>query len=110
MLCIGGAGAKADPTKLRFLDIAEATVDPLVRCVRHKLRKTHNITAGIDVLLSVEQPRCGLVTTEEQAAAPSMLDYQVCCAAREVVQRSMCCVGCSGCPDTHNIAFGIQCR
>ena len=77
VLCVGGAGAKADPTRLRFVDLVDASMDPLVRTVRHQLRTKFNVTTGIDCLLSMEKPRCGLVTTEEQAAAPSMLDYQV---------------------------------
>ena len=36
MLCVGGAGAKADPTRLRFADIKESSVDPLARAVRHR--------------------------------------------------------------------------
>jgi tRNA threonylcarbamoyladenosine dehydratase len=77
VLSVGGAGAKVDPTRLRFVDIAEATIDPLIRAVRQRLRAKHQITKGVAVLLSVEKPRCGLVTTQEQDAAPSMLDYQV---------------------------------
>ena len=59
------------------MDLAEASVDPLIRAVRHRLRTVHGVTTGVQVLLSTEKPRCGLITTEEQAAAPSMLDYQV---------------------------------
>ena len=77
VLCVGGAAAKADPTRLCFVDLAEASVDPLIRSMRHRLRTVHGVTTGVQVLLSTEKPRCGLVTTEEQAAAPSMLDYQV---------------------------------
>jgi tRNA threonylcarbamoyladenosine dehydratase len=79
VLCVGGAGAKADPTKLCFADIQEASVDPLVRAVRHQLRRKHNISAGIPVLLSTERPRCGLVTTKEQQQASSIRDFQVSC-------------------------------
>lgn len=77
VLCVGGAAAKADPTRMRFMDLAEATGDPLIRSVRHRLRTAHGVKAGVQVLMSTEKPRCGLVTTAEQAAAPSMLDYQV---------------------------------
>lgn len=77
VLCVGGAAAKADPTRLRFVDLAEATGDPLIRAVRHRLRTVHGVKAGVQILLSTERPRCGLVTTAEQAAAPSILDYQV---------------------------------
>lgn len=36
MLCSAGAGAKADPTRLRILDVAESVADPLARAVRHR--------------------------------------------------------------------------
>jgi tRNA A37 threonylcarbamoyladenosine dehydratase len=36
VLCSAGAGAKADPTRLRVVDMSEASLDPLARAVRHK--------------------------------------------------------------------------
>lgn len=36
VLCSAGAGAKADPTRLRIIDLSESSVDPLARAVRHK--------------------------------------------------------------------------
>lgn len=36
VLCVAGAGAKADPTRLRVVDLAESSVDPLARAVRHR--------------------------------------------------------------------------
>jgi hypothetical protein len=36
VLCSAGAGAKADPTRLRIIDISESSIDPLARAVRHK--------------------------------------------------------------------------
>ena len=36
VLCSAGAGAKADPTRLRIVDISESSIDPLARAVRHK--------------------------------------------------------------------------
>lgn len=36
VLCCAGAGAKADPTRLRLVDVAEAAADPLARAVRHR--------------------------------------------------------------------------
>ena len=36
VLCCAGAGAKADPTRLRVLDVAESVADPLARAVRHR--------------------------------------------------------------------------
>lgn len=77
VLCAGGAGAKADPTKLRFVDIQEASSDPLIRAVRHQLRVQHGIRSGVPVLMSTERPRCGLVASEEQEAAVNLQEYQV---------------------------------
>lgn len=36
VLCVAGAGAKADPTRLRIVDLCESSYDPLARAVRHK--------------------------------------------------------------------------
>lgn len=36
VLASAGAGAKADPTRLRILDVAESVADPLARSVRHR--------------------------------------------------------------------------
>ena len=49
VLSIGGAAAKADPTRLRFLDISEASPDALSRLVRTRLRRYHGIRTGIQV-------------------------------------------------------------
>jgi tRNA threonylcarbamoyladenosine dehydratase len=61
VLCSAGAGAKADPTRLRFADISQSAIDPLARSVRYRLKKDFGISNGIQVLLSTEKPRCGLV-------------------------------------------------
>ncbi|MEW5309298.1 MAG: hypothetical protein WDW38_001193 [Sanguina aurantia] len=34
VLAVAGAGAKADPTRLRFVDVSESVVDPLARALR----------------------------------------------------------------------------
>lgn len=75
VLCVAGAGAKADPTRLRFADISASAVDPLARSVRYRLRKDYGISSGIQVLLSNEKPRCGLVSGVEDPA--DLGDYQV---------------------------------
>ena len=36
VLSSAGAGAKADPTRLRIVDVGEASADPLARAVRHR--------------------------------------------------------------------------
>lgn len=75
VLCVAGAGAKADPTRLKIVDLQDSTIDPLARSVRHRLKRHHDITTGISVLLSTERPRCGLVFSGEEGTSP--LDYQV---------------------------------
>lgn len=72
VLCSAGAGAKADPTRLRIADIAESTADPLARTVRHRL-KDLGICEGISVLFSTEKARCSLVPCPGENPA----DYQV---------------------------------
>ncbi len=36
VLCVAGAGAKADPTRIRIVDVGESTEDPLARAVRQR--------------------------------------------------------------------------
>jgi tRNA threonylcarbamoyladenosine dehydratase len=50
-LCCAGAGAKADPTRLRLCDVSESTADPLARAVRKGLRAQHGITRGVQASL-----------------------------------------------------------
>lgn len=75
VLCVAGAGAKADPTRLRIVDMASSSIDPLARAVRYRLRRDHKIDGGIPVLLSTEKPRCGLVYCGDDGV--EMGDYQV---------------------------------
>lgn len=76
ILSVAGAGAKADPTRLRVVDMSEASMDPLARAVRQKLRTAHNVWGGVPVLLSLEKPRCKLVTPED-VDETQLLNYQV---------------------------------
>ncbi|DBB11804.1 TPA: hypothetical protein ACH3X3_005959 [Trebouxia sp. C0006] len=71
VLSSAGAGSRADPTRLRIADIAECSSDKLSRSVRHRLRREHNITRGIQVVLSLEKPRVKLLHIDN----PS--DYQI---------------------------------
>ncbi len=68
-------GAKADPTRIRVVDIHESSVDPLARAVRHRLKRKHGIAQGIPVLLSTEKPLSKLVDVPAGGANPA--DYQV---------------------------------
>lgn len=76
VLSVAGAGAKADPTRLRFVDVAESNADPLARAVRHRLRRDYNIISGIPILLSTEKPRCGLVAAGDSDDV-AMAEYRV---------------------------------
>ncbi|GLI59189.1 hypothetical protein VaNZ11_001023 [Volvox africanus] len=76
VLSVAGAGAKADPTRLKFVDVSESSVDPLARALRTRLRKQHSVSGGIPVLLSTEKPRCKLVSLAEMETG-NPLDYQI---------------------------------
>ncbi|GLC37284.1 hypothetical protein PLESTB_001140300 [Pleodorina starrii] len=76
VLSVAGAGAKADPTRLKFVDVSESSVDPLARALRTRLRKQHGVSGGIPVLLSTEKPRCKLVSLADMEAG-NPLDYQI---------------------------------
>ncbi|XP_020588505.1 tRNA threonylcarbamoyladenosine dehydratase isoform X4 [Phalaenopsis equestris] len=56
-----GAGARADPTRIRVADLGESSIDPLSRAVRYRLRKDHGIEGGIPVVFSVEKPKVKLL-------------------------------------------------
>lgn len=61
VLSATGAGARADPTRIRIADLRESTNDPLSRAVRHRLRKDHGIEGGIPVVFSLEKPKVKLL-------------------------------------------------
>ena len=73
----GGAGAKCDPTRLRFADIADCAADPLARAVRYRLNKEYKIQGGITALISIEKQRCELVAEMELKEGETLSDYQV---------------------------------
>eukprot|EP00850_Spirogloea_muscicola_P006943 SM000034S12697 [mRNA] locus=s34:219478:222751:- [translate_table: standard] len=78
ILSATGAGARADPTRIRIADISESSVDPLSRAVRYRLRREHGIEEGIAVVFSTERPKAKLLPFETlmgQEANP--LDYQI---------------------------------
>ncbi|XP_072953559.1 tRNA threonylcarbamoyladenosine dehydratase isoform X2 [Typha angustifolia] len=73
-----GAGARADPTRIRIADLRESSNDPLSRAVRYRLRKDYGIEGGIPVVFSLEKPKVKLLpfkmsTGEEE----NPLDYQI---------------------------------
>ena len=73
----GGAGAKCDPTRLRFVDISECAADRLARAVRYRLKKNFKIQRDIPTLVSLEEPRCELVAEMELKEGETLSDYQV---------------------------------
>lgn len=73
-----GAGARADPTRIRISDLSESSNDPLSRAVRHRLKREHGIESGIPVVFSTEKPKVKLLPFKaptEENADPS--DYQI---------------------------------
>jgi tRNA A37 threonylcarbamoyladenosine dehydratase len=61
VVCAAGAGAKADPTRVRLVDLAATARDPLARAVRYKLRAAGGDPGGVVAVVSDEAPRCALV-------------------------------------------------
>ncbi|PKI54415.1 hypothetical protein CRG98_025202 [Punica granatum] len=78
VLSATGAGARADPTRIRLADLRESTNDPLSRAVRHRLRKDYGIEGGIPVVFSLEKPKVKLLPFQGPSGEeenPS--DYQI---------------------------------
>ncbi|KAL3630406.1 hypothetical protein CASFOL_023390 [Castilleja foliolosa] len=78
VLSATGAGARADPTRIRVADLRESTNDPLSRSVRHRLRKDYGIDGGIPVVFSLEKPKAKLLPFKGPSGEeenPS--DYQI---------------------------------
>ncbi|QDZ18312.1 tRNA threonylcarbamoyladenosine dehydratase [Chloropicon primus] len=75
VLCVCGAGGKADPTRLKIADIAESSIDPLGRAVRYQLKNKYKFEGRVPALFSTENPRCGLLPFDEAQGDP--LDFQI---------------------------------
>ncbi|XP_024533668.1 tRNA threonylcarbamoyladenosine dehydratase isoform X2 [Selaginella moellendorffii] len=78
VLSATGAGARADPTRVRIADVCESSIDPLSRAVRHRLRRLHGIESGVPVVFSMERPKAKLLPVngvDGQEGNPS--DYQI---------------------------------
>ncbi|KAA8530687.1 hypothetical protein F0562_005379 [Nyssa sinensis] len=78
VLSATGAGARADPTRIRVADLRESTNDPLSRAVRHRLRRDYGIEGGIPVVFSLEKPKAKLLPFKGPSGEeenPS--DYQI---------------------------------
>ncbi|XP_017242800.2 tRNA threonylcarbamoyladenosine dehydratase 2 isoform X1 [Daucus carota subsp. sativus] len=78
VLSATGAGARADPTRIRVADLRESTNDPLSRAVRHHLRRDHGIEGGIPVVFSLEKPKAKLLPFKGPSGDEEKpLDYQI---------------------------------
>ncbi|KAJ4764060.1 tRNA threonylcarbamoyladenosine dehydratase [Rhynchospora pubera] len=72
-----GAGARADPTRIRIADLRESTNDPLSRAVRYRLRKDYGIDGGFSVVFSLEKPKVKLLPFQTSKEEEKPLDYQI---------------------------------
>ncbi|KAI4975834.1 hypothetical protein ZWY2020_049441 [Hordeum vulgare] len=72
-----GAGARADPTRIRVADLRESSNDPLSRAVRHRLKKDHGIEGGIPVVFSMEKPKAKLLPFQGSKEEETPSDYQI---------------------------------
>ncbi|XP_004288591.1 PREDICTED: tRNA threonylcarbamoyladenosine dehydratase [Fragaria vesca subsp. vesca] len=78
ILSATGAGARADPTRIRIADLRQSTNDPLSRAVRHRLKREYGIEGGIPVVFSLEKPKAKLLPFKGPSGEeenPS--DYQI---------------------------------
>ncbi|XP_015693788.2 tRNA threonylcarbamoyladenosine dehydratase [Oryza brachyantha] len=72
-----GAGARADPTRIRVADLRESSNDPLSRAVRYRLKKDHGIEGGIPVVFSLEKPKAKLLPFQASKEEETPSDYQI---------------------------------
>ncbi|KAG0462527.1 hypothetical protein HPP92_021003 [Vanilla planifolia] len=73
-----GAGARADPTRIRIADLRESCADPLSRAVRYRLRKDFGIEGGIPVVFSLEKPKVKLLPFKGSSGdEENPSDYQI---------------------------------
>lgn len=78
VLSATGAGARADPTRIRVADLKESINDPLSRAVRHRLKRDYGIEGGISVVFSLERPKAKLLPFKGPSGeAENPSDYQI---------------------------------
>ncbi|CAM8976026.1 unnamed protein product [Rhodiola kirilowii] len=78
VLSATGAGARADPSRIRVADLSESINDPLSRSVRYKLKRGHGIDGGIPVVFSLEKPKLKLLPFQGTGGEDeNPADYQV---------------------------------
>ncbi|CAI7787442.1 unnamed protein product [Closterium sp. NIES-53] len=70
-----GAGARADPTRIRVADISESSIDPLSRAVRQRLRKALGAAAAVEAVFSLDRPKAKLLPVADDSLQPA--DLQV---------------------------------
>ncbi|CAI7776848.1 unnamed protein product, partial [Closterium sp. NIES-54] len=78
-----GAGARADPTRIRIADISESSIDPLSRAVRQRLRKALGAAAAVEAVFSLDRPKAKLLPVADDSLQPA--DLQV----SDVVRRAV---------------------
>jgi hypothetical protein len=72
--CVVGAGAKADPTRLRIAPLSDCINDPLAQKLKWKLKKYNVAAEDIMSIFSIEKPVCDLLPlAEEQKNAPQVI-------------------------------------
>ncbi|XP_073040741.1 tRNA threonylcarbamoyladenosine dehydratase isoform X1 [Primulina eburnea] len=81
VLSATGAGARADPTRIRVADLKESINDPLSRTVKsykHRLKRDYGIEGGISVVFSLEKPKAKLLPFKGPSGeAENPSDYQI---------------------------------
>ncbi|XP_075500942.1 tRNA threonylcarbamoyladenosine dehydratase isoform X3 [Primulina tabacum] len=81
VLSATGAGARADPTRIRVADLKESINDPLSRAVKsykHRLKRDYSIEGGISVVFSLEKPKAKLLPFKGPSGeAENPSDYQI---------------------------------
>lgn len=77
-----GAGNKLDPTRFRFADIYQTSVDPLARVLRRELKKRG--VSRLKVLYSTEVPVKHEATEEADARTPGSVSFVPSVAGLEI--------------------------
>ncbi|CAI6004886.1 unnamed protein product [Closterium sp. NIES-65] len=72
-----GAGARADPTRIRIADISESSIDPLSRAVRQRLRKALGAAAAVEAVFSLDRPKAKLLPVGDGDGSLQPADLQV---------------------------------
>ncbi|KAL4364705.1 hypothetical protein AHAS_Ahas07G0032800 [Arachis hypogaea] len=78
VLSATGAGARADPTRIRIADLRESTNDPLSRSLDVNCPKQISFVCGIPVVFSLEKPKAKLLPFKgPNGEEENPSDYQI---------------------------------